>query len=171
MGGTIFEFDLATLKRLFDKPFKPFLGAKLGLRCEFSVSPETVAAILANEGGILDSFRGWRERRTAFLANERYMDCKGHSEIAPGNMSAGIARGGTEDATLGPAVRANMRTMKPKSKIQKPNEIEVYPDAWERFEKAVDTVMRSPPQSKTKTAKARAPSPARGGRRGGREPA
>ena len=33
----------------------------------------------------------------------------------------------------------------------KPDEIEVHPDAWERFEKAVETVMRSP--SKHRTAK------------------
>ena len=34
-------------------------------------------------------------------------------------------------------------TEKPKPK---PEEIEMLPDAWERFEKAVDAVMRSPPK-------------------------
>ena len=45
----------------------------------------------------------------------------------------------------------------------------MHPDAWERFEKAVDVVMRSRP--KPKTAKDRGPSPARDGKRGGKEPA
>lgn len=57
--------------------------------------------------------------------------------------------------------------MKTKGK-PKGDEIELHPDAWERFEKAVDVVMRSPP--KPKTAKDRAPSPARGGKRGATKP-
>jgi hypothetical protein len=31
--------------------------------------------------------------------------------------------------------------------------IEVHPDAWARFERAVDVVAKSPPQHKTKGAK------------------
>jgi len=51
----------------------------------------------------------------------------------------------------------------------KPQEIEELPDAWERFEKAFDTVMKAKPMpAKTK---AREPSPARGGKRGGTKPA
>jgi hypothetical protein len=53
--------------------------------------------------------------------------------------------------------------------IAKPEEIEVHPDAWERFEKAVDVVMR--PRSKPNPAKDRAPSPERGGNRGEKGPA
>jgi hypothetical protein len=48
--------------------------------------------------------------------------------------------------------------------------VEIHPDGWERFERAVDKVMHSPP--KPKKAKDRAlPSPKRGGRRGGKGPA
>jgi hypothetical protein len=54
--------------------------------------------------------------------------------------------------------------MKEKPK-PKPGEIEELPDAWERFEKAFDTVMK--PKRKPKTE----PSPARGGKRGGSKPA
>jgi hypothetical protein len=39
--------------------------------------------------------------------------------------------------------------MKGKTK-PKPPDIELHPDAWERFEKAVDVVMRSPPKHRTK---------------------
>jgi hypothetical protein len=56
--------------------------------------------------------------------------------------------------------------MKGKTK-PKPPEIELHPDAWERFEKAVDVVMRSPP--KHRTAKDRAPSPKPRGKRGAKE--
>jgi len=45
----------------------------------------------------------------------------------------------------------------------KPEDIELHPDAWERFEKAVDTVMHSPP--KPRPAKDRAPSTRRGEKR------
>jgi hypothetical protein len=55
--------------------------------------------------------------------------------------------------------------MKEKPK-PKPGEIEELPDAWERFEKAFDTVMK--PKRKPKNS---APSPARGGKRGGSKPA
>jgi hypothetical protein len=51
-------------------------------------------------------------------------------------------------------------TEKPKPN---PKEIELHPDAWERFEKAVDAVMRSRP--KPKPAKDRVPSPEHGGNR------
>jgi len=54
-------------------------------------------------------------------------------------------------------------TEKPKPK---PDDIEELPDAWERFEKAFDTVIRAKP--KPMPTKAREPSPARGGKRGGK---
>ena len=54
---------------------------------------------------------------------------------------------------------------KPKAK---PDEIEELPDAWERFEKAFDTVMKAKPMPAKKD---RAPSPARGGKRGETGPA
>jgi hypothetical protein len=46
-------------------------------------------------------------------------------------------------------------------------EIEEFPDAWERFEKAFDTVMKAKPKPAKKTS----PSRARGGNRGGSKPA
>jgi len=52
--------------------------------------------------------------------------------------------------------------MKGKTKPKAP-EIELHPDAWARFEKAVDVVMHSPP--KHRTAKDRAPSKPRGKRK------
>jgi hypothetical protein len=52
--------------------------------------------------------------------------------------------------------------MKEKPK-PKPDEIEELPDAWERFEKAFDTVMKAKPKPTKKTS----PSRARGGKRGG----
>jgi hypothetical protein len=51
----------------------------------------------------------------------------------------------------------------------KPEEIEIHPDAWERFENAVDTVMRPPPRHRT--ARKKEPSPARRGKRGETKPA
>jgi hypothetical protein len=57
-------------------------------------------------------------------------------------------------------------TEKPKPKTE---EIEELPDAWERFEKAFDTVMRAKP--KPMPPKDRAPSPERGGKRGEKGPA
>ncbi len=59
--------------------------------------------------------------------------------------------------------------MKAKPTPKLVEDIELHPDAWERFEKAVDVVMRSPP--KPKAAKGRATMPARGGRRGATKPA
>jgi hypothetical protein len=47
----------------------------------------------------------------------------------------------------------------------KADEIEELPDAWERFEKAFDTVMKAKP----KPMPAKKLSPARGGKRGGSE--
>jgi hypothetical protein len=52
---------------------------------------------------------------------------------------------------------------KPKPKAK---EIEELPDAWDRFEKAFDTVMK--PKRKPKKTE---PSPVRGGKRGGSRPA
>jgi hypothetical protein len=49
------------------------------------------------------------------------------------------------------------------------DEIEELPDAWERFERAFDTVMQARPRPKP--AKDRAPSPKRGEKRDGKEPA
>lgn len=40
-------------------------------------------------------------------------------------------------------------------KARQPHEPELAPDAWERFERAVDVVAKSPPQHKTKEAKRR----------------
>jgi hypothetical protein len=51
----------------------------------------------------------------------------------------------------------------------KPIEIEELPDAWERFEKAFDTVMKARP--KPMAAKKSLPSPTRSGKRGGSKPA
>jgi hypothetical protein len=59
-----------------------------------------------------------------------------------------------------------IKAMKEKPKL-KPLEIEELPDAWERFEKAFDTVMKAKPKPAKKTS----PSRARGGRRGGSKPA
>jgi hypothetical protein len=60
--------------------------------------------------------------------------------------------------------------MKAKRK-PKAAEIELHPDAWERFEKAVDVVMRSPPKPRTANAKDRVPSPTPRGKRGATKPA
>jgi hypothetical protein len=52
---------------------------------------------------------------------------------------------------------------KPKPKV---NEIEELPDAWERFEKAFDTVMKAKPKpapARKKSLPSRAPSGKRGG--------
>jgi hypothetical protein len=59
-----------------------------------------------------------------------------------------------------------IKAMKEKPK-PKPNEIEELPDAWERFEKAFDTVIKAKPKPAKKTS----PSRARGGKRGGSKPA
>jgi hypothetical protein len=59
--------------------------------------------------------------------------------------------------------------MKGKPKLKLPPEVELHPDAWERFEKAVDVVMHSPP--KPRTAKDRALSPRPRGKRGATKPA
>ena len=50
----------------------------------------------------------------------------------------------------------------------KSEEIEELPDAWERFERAFDTVMKAKPMP---AKKAPAPSPARRGKRGETKPA
>jgi hypothetical protein len=54
--------------------------------------------------------------------------------------------------------------------LPKPENIEELPDAWERFEKAFDTVMKAKPKP-APAKKPRAPSPARGGKHGGTKPA
>jgi hypothetical protein len=51
-----------------------------------------------------------------------------------------------------------------------PKDIEELPDAWERFEKAFDTVMKAPPKP-APAKKAREPSLAPRGKRGGSKPA
>jgi len=48
----------------------------------------------------------------------------------------------------------------------KPDEIEELPDAWERFERAFDTVMKAKPKPAAKTS----PSRVRSGKRGGLKP-
>jgi hypothetical protein len=55
--------------------------------------------------------------------------------------------------------------MKKKPKL-KPSEIEELPDAWERFERAFDTVMKATPKPATKPS----PSRGRGGKRGETKP-
>jgi hypothetical protein len=37
---------------------------------------------------------------------------------------------------------------------RKPSDLEIHPDAWERFERAVDVVAKSPPQHRVKTENA-----------------
>jgi hypothetical protein len=59
--------------------------------------------------------------------------------------------------------------MKAKPK-PKPDKIEELPDAWERFERAFDTVMKASPKPMPAKKKA-SPSPARGGKRGATRPA
>jgi hypothetical protein len=38
---------------------------------------------------------------------------------------------------------------------EKEQPLELHPDAWQRFERAVDIVAKSPPQHKTKAGKAK----------------
>lgn len=57
---------------------------------------------------------------------------------------------------------------KPEPKLP---EIEELPDAWERFEKAFDEVMKAKPKPMPAKKRAPAPSPVRGGKRGGSKPA
>jgi len=54
-----------------------------------------------------------------------------------------------------------------KEKPKKADEIEELPDAWERFEKAFDTVMKAKPKPMPAKKSRRAPSPKRGGTGGG----
>jgi hypothetical protein len=57
---------------------------------------------------------------------------------------------------------------KPKPKA---DEIEELPDAWERFERAFDTVMKAKPKPMPAKKPRRAPAPKRGGTGGGSKPA
>jgi hypothetical protein len=59
--------------------------------------------------------------------------------------------------------------MKEKPK-PKPDEIEALPGAWERFEKAFDTVMKAKPKP-APAKKTTSPSRVREGKRGGIKPA
>jgi len=46
--------------------------------------------------------------------------------------------------------------------MSKPKEaVELHPDAWARFERAVDVVAKSPPQHRTKRTAKKARSPAK----------
>jgi hypothetical protein len=63
-----------------------------------------------------------------------------------------------------PCYAERMAKSKPKP------EAEELPDAWERFEKAFDTVMSAKP-TPMPAKKGRAPSPTRRGKRGGTKPA
>jgi len=58
-----------------------------------------------------------------------------------------------------------MRGMKADKPAPKPDEIEELPNAWERFEKAFDAVMKAKP--KPAPARKASPSRGRGGRRDG----
>jgi hypothetical protein len=52
----------------------------------------------------------------------------------------------------------NFSSAIPRDDMGKPvpiREIELEPDAWERFERAVDVVVKSPPQHRTKANKAK----------------
>jgi hypothetical protein len=60
-----------------------------------------------------------------------------------------------------------LEVMKTKPK-REAAEIELHPDAWERFEKAVDVVMKSPP--KHRTAKDRESLPKSRRKRGATKP-
>lgn len=60
--------------------------------------------------------------------------------------------------------------MKDEKPAPKGSEIEELPDAWERFEKAFDTVMKAKPKPMPAKKARRAPSPKRGGSRGGSQP-
>ena len=60
-----------------------------------------------------------------------------------------------------------MKGMKSKAE-PKPDQIDELPDAWERFERAFDTVMKAKPMP---AKKARETSPAHGGKRGETKPA
>jgi hypothetical protein len=60
--------------------------------------------------------------------------------------------------------------MKAKPKPELPD-IEELPDAWERFERAFDTVMKAKPKPMPAKRKAPSPSPAPRGKRGGTKPA
>jgi hypothetical protein len=57
---------------------------------------------------------------------------------------------------------------KPKLKL---DDIEELPDAWKRFEKAFDTVMKAKPKPAKKTLRAPPFSRVRGGKSGGSKPA
>jgi hypothetical protein len=50
-------------------------------------------------------------------------------------------------------------------KLSKNSDTETYPDAWQRFERAVDIVAKSPPQHKTKAGKGKQPSRKKGKRK------
>jgi len=49
-------------------------------------------------------------------------------------------------------------------KPQAQKEIELEPDAWQRFERAVDVVSKSPPQHRTKPAKKARPKKKKSGK-------
>jgi len=55
------------------------------------------------------------------------------------------------DASVGKASKAGLRDMSAKTRSTK--QPEFSPHAWERFERAVDIVAKSPPQHRTKTKK------------------
>ena len=61
-----------------------------------------------------------------------------------------------------------MKAEKPTPKL---DEIELHPDAWERFEKAFDTVMKAKPKPMPARKNRRSPSPKRGGTGGDSKPA
>jgi hypothetical protein len=61
--------------------------------------------------------------------------------------------------------------MKATKPARKPDEIEELPDAWERFERAFDTVMEAKPKPMPAKKDRRAPSPKHGETRGGTKPA
>jgi hypothetical protein len=45
--------------------------------------------------------------------------------------------------------------------LHKKQNVELQPDAWQRFERAIDMVAKSPPQHRTKSKRKKKASPAR----------
>jgi hypothetical protein len=81
--------DLPTLKNAFETPLDLSLARLNRLSIEVTVSSEIVAAVLANELGILDSILGPDNARAALLAFKARGDRSFDHELAPGIKPAG----------------------------------------------------------------------------------
>jgi len=95
MADTLY-IDLPALKNAFEAPLDLSPACFHSLSVEITVSPEIVAAILANELGILDSILGPDDARAALLALETRANRTFDHEFAPGSPVAGNAIGGAE---------------------------------------------------------------------------